>query len=254
MREDQWKQVATKFYLQNSLVKAIRKKVTSITVDSHELEDEDTTLRDTLLMCTINTSTASHEGFAVSTTHFEQAKLTLAVVLGATAQQVNRVELLLRNAREAIGHPLLMLGLSAELLLDLLTGLIEKMRDKCIQVSRDMLNDTSSQGTNYAMEVESIRSETAHLDEQVKMSKLCLQKALEFYCPGYNDTPPSIHHESSTKRERSVKNSMMRRFQEILFELDSLIPLNRISVQEMSSMSATVRDARFNGTHWQRHD
>lgn len=244
MTRDQWELVATKFYLQNSLVKAMQQKVTSITVDSHEREG--TAPSDTLLMCTINTSTASHEGFAVSTSHFKQAKLTLAVVLGATEQQVGRIEFLLRNADEAIGHPLLMLGLSAELLLDLLTDLIEHMRDKCIQVTRkcrEMLNDTSSQGTDYAMEVETIRSETSHLDEEVQTSKQSLQKALEFYCPDYKDIA-SIHNENDiptgAKHERFVKNKIKMRFQDIFFELDSLMTLTRISVQEMSSMSATI--------------
>jgi len=255
MTKKQWGSIAAKFYLQNTLVKAIQQKVTSITVDSHELGGQDAAISDTLLMCTINTSTASHEGFAVSTSHFKEAKLTLAVVLGATEKQIGRVEVLLGNAQEAIGHPLLMLGLSAELLLDLLTDPIEKMRDRCVKVTRkcqEMLNDSDSHGTDHAMEVETIRSETSHLDEEVKTSKKSLHKALQFYFPDYEDVR-SIHDEgstptsttASTENERLVKNKMRTRFQDIISDLDSLMNLTRISVEEMSSMSATVRKAMF---------
>jgi len=255
MTRGQWQKVATKLYIQNSLVKAMQQKVTSITVDSHEIGDEDTALSDTLLMCTINTSTASHEGFAVSTIHFKQAKLTLAVVLGATQQQVGRFEVLLNNAQVVVGHPLLMLGLSAELLLDLLTDPIEHMRDRCIQVTRqcrEMLNDTSLQGIGLQifMDFETLRSETSHLDEEVKTSKQSLEKALEFYCPNYKDLLPILHKDDplrsiSTKLERFVEKKMMMRFRDIFFELDSLMALTRISVQEISSLSATVRKPRF---------
>lgn len=249
MTADQWKEVAERFWVQNSLLKAVRQKVTSITVDSHELDqrpEESPWKGDSLQMCTINTSTASKNGFAVSTTHFVDARLTLAVVLGATELQVDRMDHLLTNAHEAIGHPLLMLGVSAELLLELLADPINNMRDKCVQVTRkfqEMWLDNNNEGVDYAMDVETIRSETSHLDEEVRTSKQSLQNALEFFCPNYQDTAIMKVENGATemtKLERFVKTKIRMRFQDIFLELDSLMTLTRISVQEMSSMSATV--------------
>jgi hypothetical protein len=245
MTRGQWQEVAEKFLLHNSLIKAINQKVTSATVDSQKIDDEG--WHDTLLMCTINTETTSQRGFAVSTTHFENAKLTLSVVLGATENQVSRVRHLLSEAHEAIGHPLLMLGLTAELLLDLSTEAIEKGRDECVKVTRefrDLWDRTGRPGADIVMRVENIRSGTTRLDEEVRTSKQMLKKAMEFYCPDDNQgstSPGSLSTPfGGEDNAKFVKAKIRARFQDIFFQLDSLMTKTRVSVQEMSSMSATV--------------
>ncbi|KXX80970.1 hypothetical protein MMYC01_203906 [Madurella mycetomatis] len=268
----QWQEIATKFCLYNLLVKAIRQKLTSITVTSHKLSPQEPydETSDTLQMYTVNTSVPSGQNFALSATHFENANLTLAVVLGATPRQVDKVDDLLGNAQEAIGHPLLMLGLTAELMLDLLTDPVESMRDRCVKMirkSQEMLSITGRKGTEYALQVEAIRSESQWLDEAVKTTKQNLVKALEAYCPGReencNDKDEEVTacaesgstkrgntvsgDDASSRRERNkdyVEQKMKMRFHDIFLQLDALITVTRISVQDMSSMSTTVNITR----------
>lgn len=255
MTEERWKDIAHRFCLQNTLVKAIARKTTSIMVDSHKLQGDDpySKTNNTLYLCTINTSTASQDGFAVSTAHFKEANLTLAVVLGATKQQIDRVETLLGNAKEAIGHPLLMLGLSAELMLELLAESIDNMRDSCVTLTRsfrDTLCGTSSLDGDYTTKVEDLRYNTLRLDEEVKTFKESLQKALEFFCPNYKDVSDIDTQKAPTDSDKSqhfVKTKIRMRFQDIFSELNSLITLTRISVDEMSSMSSTVT-SKFPGS------
>ncbi|GAB1311264.1 hypothetical protein MFIFM68171_01474 [Madurella fahalii] len=265
---EQWQEIVTKFCLYNLLVKAIRQKLTSITIASYHLSAEDPygETSDTLQMCTVNTSVPSGQNFALSATHFKDANLTLAVILGATPQQVDKIENLLGNAEEAIGHPLLMLGLSAELMSDLLTNPVEDMRDGCIQMirkSRDMLFVTGRKGTEYAMQVEAIRSDSLWLEEAVKSTKDNLRKALETYCRsheendnGHDPGEGGSTKNGSTKRGNAtnggdensdhehirsyVEQKIKMRFQDIFLQLDALIAVTRISVQDMSSMSTTT--------------
>lgn len=258
---EEWEDIATRFCLNNLLVKAIRQKITSVSVEHHHLVKGDIyhETGDTLLMCTVTMfspgSSGSHD-FAISSTHFKKANLTLAVVLGATPGQVDKVTALLANADEAIGHPLLMLGLAAELMLDNLVDPVEYMRDECIRNirrSREMLFVTDRSGTNFAMEVESIRSESQWLDEAVKTTKENLVKGLAVYEhvngslddseKGMSDNsnkPESGDVEFETKLLRYVNHKMNTRFQDIVAHLDVLIAVTRISVQDMCSMSTTV--------------
>lgn len=253
--------MAKKFCINNLLVKAIRQKITSISVETHHLSrgDQYCGTGDTLLMCTVTASSPGSSGgdsFAISSTHFKAANLTVAVVLGATPGQLNRVGKLIANAQEAIGHPLLMLGLVAELMLDILVNPVEKMRDQCIQnirISREMLSDTTRQSTNYAMDVESIRFESLWLDEAVKTTKHNLDKALVVCnrADGIVDDDHGDIVDSGTKPNagtynfeatlrRYVEHKMKVRYQDIFAQLDALIAVTRISVQDMSSMSTTV--------------
>ncbi|KAM7201220.1 hypothetical protein V8F20_004966 [Naviculisporaceae sp. PSN 640] len=259
--EDKWENIATKFCLNNQLVKAMRQKITSISVEPHHLleGDEYHETDDTLLMCTVTSYSPGSSGgneFAISSTHSKNANLTLAVVFGATPRQVNKVADLLANADEAIGHPLLMLGLTAELMLDNLVDPVEHMRDECVRVIRrlrEMLFVTDRKGTHYAMEVESIRSDSMWLDEAAKTTKDILEKGLEVYnkVTGNIDNddddmadranrPERGDEEFEAKLKRYVDYKINMRFQDIFAQLDVLIAVTRISVQDMCSMSTTV--------------
>lgn len=257
---DEWENIAKRFCLNNLLVKAIRQKITSISVEPHHLTKNDQygETGDNLLMCTVTTSSPGSSGggeFAISSTHFKKAGLTVAAVLGATPEQVSQVQALLEIADEAIGHPLLMLGLAAELMLGRLVNPVEQMRDQCIRnvrLSREMLFVTDRKGTNYAMDVESIRSESLWLDEAVKTTKHNLEKALAVYNrvngtidddDGESDSatkPESGEDGFEENLKRYVEHKMKVRFQDIFAQLDGLIAVTRISVQDMCSMSTTV--------------
>lgn len=253
--------------MDNFLVKAIRQKLTSITVTSHKLSPKEPygETSDTLQMYTVHTSVPSGPNFALSATHFKNANLTLAVVLGATPQQVCKVEDLLSHAQEAIGHPLLMLGLSAELMLDLLTDSVEDMRDICIRMIR------KSRGTLWVSvteDAEAIRSQALWLDEAVKTTKQNLKKALEAYhqgreengnghdsgvavCTESDSTKPGSaisggDEDSYWERNKSYTEQKIKmRFQDIFAQLDALTTVTRITGQDMSSLLAMVNATKI---------
>jgi len=266
MTETLWRDIAKRFCIPSALLKAVGRKTTSIMVDFHKLQGRDPYAEtgDTLSLCTINTSTSTQEGFAISAAHFKDANLTLAVVLGATRGQVDRAETLLSNANEAIGHPLLLLGLSAELMLELLTESIETMRDSCITLTlafREALYGKSLEGDGTT-KVDELRYTALRLHEEAKTFKESLQKALEFLCPEYKDVTvndidiytvaaptsgsslssgnSSTGTTSHEKHQHFVTTKISMRFQNIVSELNYLIALTRLSGDEISSMSSTV--------------
>lgn len=251
MTRNQWREIAVRFCVQNSLIEAIGRRTTSITTESHRLNDGDFYggTGDTLQLCTV--TIPLDNGFAVSAVHFEHSNLTLAVVLGATKHQVNRTQTLLTDTPEAISEPLLILGLSTELALDLLTQSVKDNRESCSCMARILSLSTANIGSdstvsmNFAADfptgLRAISSENARLSEELKAFKEALVQALEFYSRFGDNVDNQAQGMSATNgritREQSIRDKMRDRFWAILAELDSLISLSRLSVDELSQMS-----------------
>ena len=210
--------------------------------------------------------------FAISAVHFENAKLTLAVVLGATEQQVSMIQVLLTEASEAIGEPLLILGLSSELALDLLTQSVKDSRESCICRARILgqaiknLGHDSTVNMNFAAEfpmgLRASASENARLSEELKAYKEGLVQALDFYATDEDDeidkagrgiVATTPHRRRRTMHEESTTRQKMRdRFGRILWKLDKLIRLSRHSVEELSQMlqeAESISDRVSNSDH-----
>lgn len=245
MARDQWEEITSKFCVQNLLVKSIRQKVASMTVDTVKLHSGDPygETGDLLRALTIYLSAPSHDGLAISSVHFTHARLTLGVILGASPVQVDRIQALLNKAYQAISHPLLMLGLAAELQLDLLTESIETLRDSSVRLSRGI---TESVAANYMLQSEAIRSQAMRLAEEAKRSTQTLQKVL----PSYSIYATDNHFEGGDSEQELtpdiwVRNKIRARFEEIFTETNSIIALAQLTVDEVVSTSNTV-NAFFN--------
>jgi len=272
MAQDQWREVAMRFCVQNSLIEAIDQRTTSITIESHKLGPGDLYVgtSDTLQLCTM--TIPLDNGFAISAVHFENAKLTLAVVLGATEQQVSMIQVLLTEAPEAIGEPLLILGLSSELALDLLTQSVKDSRESCICMARILgqaiknMGHDSTVNMNFAAEfpmgLRASASENARLSEELKAYKEGLVQALDFYATDEDDeidksgrgiVATTPHRRRRTMHEESTTRQKMRdRFGRILWKLDKLIRLSRHSVEELSQMlqeAESISDRVSNSDH-----
>ncbi|KAK0708481.1 hypothetical protein B0H67DRAFT_648540 [Lasiosphaeris hirsuta] len=273
--KSRWKTISSAFCLHNLLLKAIREKITAVNVASHVLVDTEEHPRyleasDKLHMYTISTAFPSKQNFVVSSTHFEERNLTLAVVLGANSDQVDKVEHLLEFAEEAIGNRLLMLGLAAELMLDMLKDSVADMRDKCVDVTRElaciMQSRSKTKVAEYAMRVQTIRSESLWLDEAVKTTKRSLDVALKAssskkHPANHDGDGNGARSESGTliddrsavssgDKEDSLQEKMMmrcyvedrvkRRFDDVFLQLDGLTTVTRISVDDMTSTSTAI--------------
>jgi hypothetical protein len=78
---------------------------------------------------------------SLSCTYFAASKLSLAVIYGCTPGQVHRVEQLLEGCSEVASHPLLMVGVFAELQ-------FKRMEDLALQVSLDSADNVGDSSEN----------------------------------------------------------------------------------------------------------
>lgn len=104
-------------------------------------------------------------------------------MVGCTDDQINNVKRLVAGWQDASGHPLLMLGICAELELNRLENLIgkqrrayenlmEKIEDNGVSIGHDRFS------WELIKEVRSIRDESKTVEEETETTKLQLSKAI----------------------------------------------------------------------------
>ncbi|KAK0611743.1 hypothetical protein B0T14DRAFT_439727 [Immersiella caudata] len=187
------------------------------------------------------TSADFQHNFALSATQFDERCLTLMVVLGATDEQVQKVEDLLRNADDALGHPLLMLGLCAELLLQHMQDIVEDAVDKCIETTRTMRPQSLSIGSvpstnqviSFMDRVQRNRRRSQQIEDEVKLTKAYLTKQL----PKKAVTDGNLEDREIDE----VTERFYERFEYIFLEMDALMSKSKIYADEMSFNAETIR-------------
>ena len=257
LSRERWKAIVSRFHLNSFLIQAINDKRTVATSvakrirrlnglqtdetgeQTAELPEEREENLWTLTMMTSDDSTFK-QNFALSATHFDRKGLTVMVVLGATDQQVRKVRRLLSNNLEVIGHPFVMLGLGAELLLQRLKKMVNDAVDDCIETTRSMrphalsLSRTPSpnQIISFMDRVQTNRRMSQQIEEEVKLTKAYLNKEL----------PKKTHHEEDEDDEDyiEVTDRFYNRFEYIFLEMDTLMNKSRIYADEMSFNAETV--------------
>ncbi|KAI8631706.1 hypothetical protein F5Y19DRAFT_402314 [Xylariaceae sp. FL1651] len=139
--------------------------------------------KEMLWMHVVMSNAQGPDAFAVASTHFENAKLTLAIMIGCSVKQMKRVKKLLEGSEDGITHPLLMLGICAELQLERLKNIVNDKVKKCETTTRKLeasrLGGTAQEITwDLINEVRSSRDEIKRAEEEVKATKRQLTKAL----------------------------------------------------------------------------
>ena len=155
-------------------------------------------------------------------------------MVGCTDDQINNVKRLVAGWQDASGHPLLMLGICAELELNRLEnligkqrlayqGLMEKIEDDAVSVGHDRFS------WELIKEVRSIRDESKTVEEETETTKLQLSKAI---LPGIK----TLLDQYANNRETFVEitNLFSERFNDILSRLDGLSAKCRIYVEGIS--------------------
>jgi hypothetical protein len=261
--QEKWEKIAKAFHLLPShIVKAIAGKVTFITSISQNIHDDGGIggLVWPLWMQIATTSTQGPDTFALASTHVDHAHLTLAVMIGCSVKQINRVRNLLEGAELAIKHPLLMLGICAELQLDRLKKLVEDKVTECLETTR-LLEDTRrkvdpSQDTHrfkgeitwgLINKVRACRDGSKRAEEEVNATKRQLAKALpsdfassvergsihsDINAPSASTSEPDFDKEDELPTNFTAMFS--ERFADIFAQFEGLVAECRISVEEMS--------------------
>jgi hypothetical protein len=268
-----WEKISKAFWLLPShIVKAITRKVTSLTSISHSfISPEDAVPDDKLWMHIAMTSALGPNNFAIASTHVERVHLTLAIMIGCSREQIKRVGELVRGSEDAIRHPLLMLGICAELQLDRLKELVLDTVTMGLETTRrleatrdDTTGPTAHQHRgeitwDLINQVRTRRDKSKRAEEEVKATKRQLSKAL----------PPALgsligrseNNDDNDNKDDSRKNGKARsnsnatnisgsdpkldpydevtnmfteRFADIFAQFEGLIAECRISVEEMS--------------------
>jgi hypothetical protein len=218
MSEDQWAIISKRFCLHSLLIKAIKRKTISASVVEG---------LDQLRQYTITTSSDLHDSFAISSTHFEDKYLDLVVVLGSTNEQVDLAQKLLGLACEGHGHPYLALGLSAELLLRRLEGIVEETVNDCVEATRAMPTLRQDLATSWKSinQVRELRVRSKQVEEEVKKTQRCLESILP----------------ARLRDDDALTVRFHKRFDEINRELNGLINKGSIYADEMSFNAETIR-------------
>jgi hypothetical protein len=209
--------------------------------------------------------------FAMASTHIDCKNLTLAIMIGCTRKQIDRVCELLENAEDAIRHPLLTLGICAELHLDRLKGLVNDKVTKCLRTTLDLAKTHRHQITwEIIDQVRTRRDESKRAEEEVKATKRQLLKALPPAVSSFIEQNASLddnEEEASTKKPShnrtnsnftaasgfgseldtadQVTNMFSERFADIFAQMEGLVAECRISVEEMSFTADIVSSTKM---------
>ncbi len=190
-------------------------------------------------------------GLFVSSTHFQHAKLTVAVVLGCTPQHMAKIEKLLREAPEVKSHPLLMVGLFAELHRDRVEAIVnEAVRDCDIASAKlGMFDDTPKPHVRRSLllsrELRNCRIKTKKAEEEVRSTKSQLGKMMEqmdeLATRGHRVSMGGHAADMMDDKFATSIARFKRRFEEIKMELDALMAQCRMTFDDMTFSEELVR-------------
>jgi hypothetical protein len=266
-----WQKISKAFWLLPShIVKAITRKVTSLTSISRSFIYEGAA-PDKLWMHIAMASALGPNNFAIASTHVERVHLTLAIMIGCSKKQIKRVQELVQGSEDAIRHPLLMLGICAELQLDRLKELVLDTVTKGLETTRRLeatRDDTTGPNAHQHRgeitwdlinQVRARRDKSKRAEEEVKTTKRQLSKALPPALGSLidrsennddndnkddrkkNGKARSISSATNVSdsvpeldRDDEVTNMFTERFADIFAQFEGLIAECRISVEEMS--------------------
>jgi hypothetical protein len=128
-----WSRVVNAFSLHNAIRKAlVQGKCYSTSLGSSSPESEP------IEMYTAVMTSEFANNLAVSSTYFAETRQTLAVIYGCNPKQMERVERLLRGSPEVHSHPMLVIGLFAELQCNRLDGLVRALEDDLESINDEL--------------------------------------------------------------------------------------------------------------------
>ncbi|KAK3361259.1 hypothetical protein B0T24DRAFT_725010 [Lasiosphaeria ovina] len=190
---------------------------------------------------------------AISSTHFQTAKFTAAIIYGCNQEQMVRVENLLHDSPEVWEHPLLMVRIFAELQRDRLTDLaqeiIESSQDLIIDLNIRRISEDQTLTWESSVRLGEHRLKGKQLEEEIRTTKEELKKMIEAINhrkkkdggePDLKKTedggePDLKKTEGGEEPDFAVSTRrFVNRFEEICCDMDSLMAKCRISYEEVT--------------------
>ncbi|KAI0530253.1 hypothetical protein GGR58DRAFT_518626 [Xylaria digitata] len=202
-----WKRIATAFRLPGHYDKIATRGVTSIvsiprTYSFNEKFKEKLWMHVAMTRPPEKALDLDYDAFALAATHFQTQNTTFAIMVGCSKDQIDKVKSLVQGWKDAVGHPLLMLVICAELHLDRLDGLITEREGAYRKLLNDVqANATSNNNDKFSWElieeVRSTREKGLRIEAEVNTTRLQLSNAvsssisklLAHYRAEYGDSP-----------------------------------------------------------------
>ncbi|KAL8350247.1 hypothetical protein RB598_005527 [Gaeumannomyces tritici] len=226
---------------------------------------------------------ANWDNMALASTHLEQQRLTTAVLLGTTKRQIDNVRRLLGNAlaaesgQAALRHPLLMLGMAAELMLERLRSIVESNRKSCrwtknkLETEADRIANGPSHMAISKKGMEQVKDRqvwSKRIEDEILTTKRHLERTIKRCgidvnggdaddlsiggngCSGNGNgggggggTPATEAGDDDAACRRRLDKRFKQRFEDVLVELEDLLARNKLSVEDMSHEAELLRDA-----------
>ncbi|KAL2162459.1 hypothetical protein VTH06DRAFT_7372 [Thermothelomyces fergusii] len=193
-------------------------------------------------MYTAATSRTWPNNLAIASTHFRRSKLSVGVIFGCTVQQMNKVEKLLRQSPEVKGHPLLLVGLFAELTLDRVTEIVRHAVADCdiATMKLGLHGETRPEmrrSFELSRELRNCRLNTKKAEEELRLVQGQLRKMMQQVEEWVSRTEESAQTQTSGWLGDDFTTSTLRyreRFEEINMELEALMARCRMTFDDMT--------------------
>lgn len=171
----------------------------------------------------------NENAFALAATHFESRNLTLAIMFSCSDEQINSIRGLVDTWKDAIGHPLLMLGIYAELQLDRLVAIANTRYEEYEKLIEEVELEPDKKGKDrfsweMIKKVRLSRELSKKVEEEVRTTKHQLSKARS----------SALRALKSSGRLTETTNLFSERFDDIVTRIDGLCARCRIMFEGIS--------------------
>ncbi|KAL2186976.1 hypothetical protein L209DRAFT_752796 [Thermothelomyces heterothallicus CBS 203.75] len=233
-----WQRVTECFYLHDAIRNAIKRSNTSPS-STYLVKKAG---QEVVEMYTAATSRTWPNNLAIASTHFRESKLTVGVIFGCTDKQMDRVEELLQHSPEVKAHPLLMVGLFAELTRDRVTEIVRNAVADCdIATMKLGLNGKTRpearRSFELSRELRNCRLNTKKAEEELRSAQGQLHKMMHQIEEWVNRTRGSAQGQTLGWLGDDFTTSTMRykdRFEEISIEFEALMARCRMTFDDMT--------------------
>ncbi|KAI7786950.1 uncharacterized protein LA080_001742 [Diaporthe eres] len=174
-----WKKVAKAFYLPGHFHKAASRRLLSVISVQRTCDVSSNREKVWMQTATTNPGDGHEYGFALAATHIESRRFTYAVMVGCSNDQISKVRRLVKEWEEGAKHPLMMLGVCAELHLQRVEALVSKRSDeyKALMDELERSRDTNHFHWETIDKVQLVRDKSIRVEEEINTTRSQLFKA-----------------------------------------------------------------------------
>ncbi|KAL2149109.1 hypothetical protein VTH82DRAFT_8457 [Thermothelomyces myriococcoides] len=180
--------------------------------------------------------------FTLSCTYICDSRLSLAVFYSCDKAQTRLIENLLATHPEAASHPLLMVGVFAELQMERMLGLLRKVHEMCDKTMRQFERDWSVRCTSFIRDLNKQLLDGVFMAKEAEEEMRAVQAQLKEMADRIDDQKKDWQRRiivfSRTDESAifiDLFDRFKRRFREIHMELDGLMAQCRIAAERQSN-------------------